>query len=460
MKSLSPVLLALLVMSCGKEAGEKKSTVSPRNVVATNRSKNPLPLESDRNKSLCSVLSYKDAHRNLNLSLFLRGEGVDEDRMFTGLIDGLSVKDVGGKIVSKSTKGYSVIEKFTSTDDVITREETILSQESNLSVCPDDGKYARGSAESAALNVTYFISKTSRKIRELLPAVEIAPIEVRISPMIKKAFSVIIKGEVVWSFEAYDTDNAYYEPGKNSITFLPHSREFRDAGMTMSFWEVPMVASHEYGHHIFETILPTLTTGSLNCFGKFHLHTETEGQARAVSNMDILYSFHEGFADLVSYYTLDNLERGLKGVSCLEISREVGSDVFANGEKKIFTKAALDAFFSAKELQPSDDCKVPNFQDGHIMGAVFANGADRLMSLSTDTKDQRMAIVLAWLQEMKVKQESMKALTPRDFLEASLSLFVQKTAAMTDGKIDDNECQLAAEIYPGLDAVIPGCIPR
>lgn len=94
------------------------------------------------------------------------------------------------------------------------------------------------------------------------------------------------------------------------------------------------------------------------------------------------------------------------------------------------------------------------------MGAVFANGADRLMSLSTDTKDQRMAIVLAWLQEMKVKQESMKALTPRDFLEASLSLFVQKTAAMTDGKIDDNECQLAAEIYPGLDAVIPGCIPR
>lgn len=462
MLKLSTLLIPLLLVSCGKKAGEKKSPVSPRNVVATNSSQNPIVLPSSGNKSLCSINSYSDAERNLSLSLFVRGAEADEERFFKDLIDGLLVRDVGANIITETHKGESILMSFTSTDDVISTDVKELSAPSIVSVCPDAGKYERGSVESAALNVNYYISKTNRKVKELLPSAKIDPVSVEITPMIKKSLKVIVKGEEVWKYEAFDTDNAYYMPSKKSITFLPHSEEFRKAGITMNFWEVPMVSAHEYGHHIFESIHPSHShaEGMKNCFGKLGLQSDaSEAEAREVTKDDVLGALNEGFADLVSFYTLDNNERGLKGVPCLEISRDVSSSAFANGTPKTFSPSALADFFSVKEVEAKADCSVPNYQDIHVIGAIFANGADRLLAISTDTKDERLSIILNWLQDMKVKSASMKSLSPEDFLRESFKLLVEMTAAKTDGKIDQAECDIAKEIYPGIDGYLPACIP-
>lgn len=464
MKKLSSLAVMLVLVSCGKAAHDKKSkSVSPRKVVATRESQNPISLKSmNENVDGCSVESYTDAQRDINLSLYLRGEQTDENRLFSGLLEDLFVKDIGGKIISQSHKGQSILYQYTSTDDVISGDKKELSASSVVTVCPDVTKYERGSAESVALNATYFISKTNRKISELLPGTVIPPISVEVAPMIKKKLQVIVKGEVVWEYEAYETDNAYYMPGANSITFLPHSEEFKKAGYNMNFWEVPMVASHEYGHHIFQTLHPSSSeeAGMRNCFGHFGLQTEgEEEEKREVSNEDVLGAFNEGFADLVSFYSLDNNERGLKGVPCLAISRDVGSKVFANGAPKVFTQAALDEFFSVKASEGPATCDVPNFQDIHIIGAIFATGVDRLLSVSTETKDQRLSIVLKWLKEMEAKAPVMKALSPQEFLKESLKLMVETTVASTDGVLNQPECDVLMEVYPGIDATITACLP-
>lgn len=462
-------MLAVAVTACAKKAAEKKNDViKPSKVVATSQSQNPIPAVSEKNKSLCSVMKYDDSQRNISLSLFLRGEDADEERIFAGLIEELFVRDLGAKIITQSHKGQSTLQTFTSTDGVITGEEKELSPASNVTVCPDDGKYSKGSAESVALNATYFISKVNRKIQELLPEVKINPISVEVTPMIKKKLAVVEKGAVIWEYEAYDTDNAYYQPGADSITFLPHSEEFRQMGYKMNFWEVPMVAAHEYGHHIFETLNPTPaeTTGLRNCFGKMGMKanvTEGDGEGekkREVGIEDVDGALNEGFADLVSFYSLDNQERGLKGVPCLEIARDVSSKAFADGTVKNFTAAALESFFSEKEDEGASGCSVPNFQDIHILGAVFANGVDRFLSNSVDTKDQRLLIVLNWLQQMKVKQAGMKTLAAKDYLRESFKLFIETAVAKTDNKMDPADCALVTEIYPGLEASIEACRPE
>ncbi len=464
MMKLSSLLVALLVVGCGKKANEKSNApVKPSEVSATKLSQNPLPLNSNKMKSACSVEKYEEAQKNFNLSLFLRGEEVQEERMFSGLIDGLFVRDIGSKIITESHKGESIVYTYTSTDDVITGDKKLISSPSIISICPDKERYEKGTAESAALNATFYISKVNKKVSELLPSVVIPTVTIEISPMIKKALSVVIKGEVVWSYEAFETDNAYYMPGNNSITFLPHSEEFRKSGMTFSFWEVPMVAAHEYGHHIFQTLNPgpTHAPGLKSCFGKFHVEgdTETESEKRIVSNDDVLGALNEGFADLVSFYSLENNERGLKGVNCLQISRDVGSKVFADGKPKIFNSEVLTSFFSDKAEPQAESCDVSNFQGIHILGAVFAHGADRLLSLSTDTKDQRLAIVLNWLQEMKNRSAVMNTLKPQDFLLESFKLFIEVTVARTDSKLDQAECDLLKEIYPGIDGSLSACMP-
>ena len=466
MLKISSLLLAVLVAGCGKKPDEKSdSPVKPREVTATTLSQNPLPLNSQKMKSACSVDKYEDAQKNLSLALFIRGQEVEEERLFTGLIDGLLVRDIGSKIITQSRKGMSIVYTYVSTDDVITGDRFLLSAPSAISICPDKAKYEKGTAESAALNATFYISKVNRKVSELLPSVMIPSVTVEIAPLIKKAFSVVIKGEVVWSFEAFETDNAYYMPGVNpSITFLPHSEEFRKAGMNFSFWDVPMVAAHEYGHHIFQSIHPgPMNEMSLkSCFGKFHAlseETEVVPEKRVVKIDDVLGALNEGFADLVSFYSLDDNERGLKGVNCLEITRDVGSRVFADGKPKIFSSLALSEFFSETVSPPSESCETANFQGIHHIGAIFAHSTDRLLSASTDTKDQRLAIVLNWLQEMKLRQRAMKALTPSEFLQESFKLMVDVIVAKTDSKLDPPECEIMKEIYPGMDGSFPACAP-
>ncbi len=464
---LSPLLIALLVVGCGKKANEKSKVVKPREVSATRLSANPIVLtsiNSNKMKSDCSVDKYEEAQKNFNLALFVRGEEVQEERLFTGLIDGLLVRDMGSKIITESHKGESVLYTYVSNDDVISGDKKQLSTPSVISICPDAGQYVKGTPESAALNATFYISKVNKKVSELLPAVNIPAITIEVTPMIKKALSVVIKGEVVWSFEAFETDNAYYMPGANSITFLPHSEEFRKAGMNFSFWEVPMVAAHEYGHHIFNTLHPDNAPSTLkNCFGHFGIlqeNTEKEAEEkRVVTNDDVLGGLNEGFADLISFYSLENNERGLKGVSCLQISRDVGSRVFADGKAKVFSAEAIVEFFSEKSSPASESCDTTNFQDIHIIGAVFANGADRFLTLSTDTKDQRLAIVLNWLQEMKANSGKMSTLAPSEFLLESFKLFIEMTVAKTDSKMDQAECDLAKEIYPGIESRLTACLP-
>ena len=277
---------------------------------------------------------------------------------------GINLRD--GKVISKTVYGEES-EIFMADSGLRIRTKV---QPRDLQICPDETNYEKDTIESAALNSTYFIQKTNEKIRSIFPDLKISPITLSIAPLvIRSSITTDWSGETTKE-SMYITDNALYTPGAATITFLPHSKSVKERGFKMNFWEVPMVASHEYGHHIFESIYSGQSS-PMGCFGETHKpRTGRKSFDRTVKHEDIMVSYNEGFADLVAFYTLEGKERDVQDVKCLEVSRDVESPVFYNGKPKIFNEEAMRTFFSPYVDYTNGTCEDHSYQDVHVIGAI------------------------------------------------------------------------------------------
>jgi hypothetical protein len=226
-------------------------------------------------------------------------------------------------------------------------------------------------------------------------------------------------------------------------------------GYDTKYWEVPMIASHEYGHHLFEMIHRTNKGPRhkpLSCFGN-SMHAIQNGQdniPRNASISDVMDSYNEGFADLVAYYTLDSKERGLKGVKCLQVTRDVGSDSFFYGAPKHFSENALQSFFSFSVDNSISSCDEHNYQDTHVLGAIFAHSADVFLSELTDSDDEKLMAVVEWVGLLKNVEKKYQAKPAQAFLEASFSLFIRNSLEKFERKFDKNICLVLNDLYPEL----------
>ena len=427
-----------------------------------------LPIFLETQTSSCTVPTFDPTNMSLPLQLFLNGARTTEARDLVGLITGNLVQNENSKVISDTFAGQDIEYVVSDTFKVNNN-----SAGTKVLICPEETEYKANTVESAALNVTYFINKTYKKVSELLPTVQIDPVALKINPNIRETYVMpTANGAVTETY--YRTDNAYYQPSEKSITFLPHSKALRKTGFSMSFWEVPMVASHEYGHHIFQSIVfgtqTSATTPALmskksglmgGCFGDHETPSRKPkknkiAQPRKVTLADVVGSYNEGFADLMSYYTLENNERGLSGVKCLEVSRDVNSATFFDGKPKNFSREAMASFFSTVE-ETARGCEVTQYQGIHVIGSIFAYSANRFLNHLTDSKDDKLAVTLLWAQAIKTNAPYLVLYTPENLNRALFAMFVKAGVKKLNKSLDNAICADLEKIYPGMTPSLSEC---
>lgn len=458
MKLLTFSLLSLAIVSCGKSSPQRNSSLSQ--MVAPVMGNNPIFLT--KQVEACGSSVFSDYR--FDLSLFLEGRAEKKNKDLTGLIQDNYVRDTNQRSVTRSTYGEKQLilinaenglqkSAFYQVDPIVGTDVTI---------CPDQKSYERSSIESATLNVTHYIDKVYQKVTTLMPTLFIAPVNLRIG----SEYRFTILNQRAQGMEhkiEYWVDNAFYEPGKDTITFLPHDSKNRHKN-DPNFWEIPMIAAHEYGHHIFHSLAPQSKTSTMvrGCFHnafksapKHHL-LGTDAIVE-VANEDVETSLNEGFADLIANYTLTSDESSLDQVRGLMINRDMKYsfmmiDGFRMVEKK-FLDSTLSQFFALR----SDTAPKTPFQDVHVIGAIFAYRADQFFNSLSLNKEQKLKAILEWASQYGKERSSMTGLKPRAYLEKMLQLLVRTTYKSQNKTITPEECKPITEFYPIFAKTIQEC---
>jgi hypothetical protein len=297
---------------------------------------------------------------------------------------------------------------------------------------------------------------------QLAPGLRMKPLELKITPKMKKITDIDLGSHISRTVE-YMTDNATYQPANHSITFLPHSHQAKLEGFHVNFWEVPLIAAHEFGHHVFQSLFthyPT-TTGISHCFDHVGSSTQQHLKSshlseRKVGQLQVLSALHEGFADLIAFYALDAEEASFREVRCLQISRDVKEPSFYDNKLKIFSPQVVEEFFSGTNSSPRG-CQFTNFQHSHSIGAIFAHQADKFLSQFTENKDLKLQTLLEWARELNRQYPRMRSLTPRDYMREAFVIFLQFSVDKFKTKFDRDLCVQADRFYHGISQQLAEC---
>lgn len=435
--------LLLLAAACGKpgthQAPEEK-------IVQTTLSNTFIPLKKQNVK--CNSRQFMKSNSFFGLHLFVESKYVLEAKDLYGFLTGTSLRD--GKVISQSEYGEEA-EIIFSTEGM---KAKVFVAAKDIKLCPEETNYAKNTVESAAMNTTYFINKTNKKVSSLFPDLKIAPITLSIGPSLLRSFVTRNWAGELEKQSMYMTDNAFYSPASSLITFLPHSKAAKENGFKANFWEVPMVASHEYGHHVFQSIHKGALS-PLECFGTSVKKKKSFNKGlnldRSVKQEDVLTAYNEGFADLIAHYTLDPKERDVHDVKCLEVSRDVASPVFYNGKPKIFDEEALRLFFSSYNDYTNGTCEDHSYQDVHVIGAIFAHNADKFLGNFTNDNDEKLVAIVDWVKYLKAEKKKLILVTPQNFMKQTMTEFVKMSLKKFGKNLDAGNCKLVKDIYPQLD---------
>jgi hypothetical protein len=324
---------------------------------------------------------------------------------------------------------------------------------SPLDICPKE-KYLRNTIESAALNTSYYIYKTHKKFTEVHPDIFVSPVTLNITPeIIQSNIFRDFEGKAIKS-SSYMSDNAFYMNQTNAIIFLPHSETFHSS-MDINYWEIPMVASHEYGHHLFKMVYGSpLTTLSQGCFGDVkEKKSEKNIFTRKVSIDDVINAYNEGFADLIAYYSLNRTERDVSGVKCLEVTRETGSPTFYDGKLKVFSDEVLDDYFSPLNRYTFDTCEVTNFQHSHAIGSILAHTSDKFFSHLSLTRTQKLKVIVSWVKYLR--NEKLASSSPREWMKKTISELYRMSVMHSGKSFNEKTCEKIQDNFPGL--TMPEC---
>jgi hypothetical protein len=447
---LSAFLIGLIT-SCGQNI-----TAGPPSeyIYKTDLSLEPLMLK--KQSSFCREDAFS-ALRHFNLKLFLRGNYTSLTVDFMDLLDKNFLRSKNADVIIDSHHG----EHWKIIDDGRGTRLSIVQGPSSIEICTGE-RYESETVESAALSSAYYIRKAHHKIKEVAPYLYLSPITLKVGPRVEK--TIRFKSPRGLEEQTFImTDNAFYQPATASITFLPHSQEARRAGFDVSFWEVPMVAAHEYGHHIFQQIfyrkaaLPSLH-GHL-CFDGPSAHNilNFDSTSRKVFIGDVLLALNEGFSDLISYYVLDNHERQLTGVRCLEDSRDVGRSFFKDGRFKYFSDEVMSSFFGTTRSSGPKSCERTDFQDVHTIGAIFAHNADKFLETLTRSKTEKLSVLIDWLMILGQEHGQRSRLSPETYFREAILLFLRQAYKKFDKEFDHSICAEVNSIYPDLKNYLDQC---
>ena len=411
-------LLLLTLASCGSDSGSEAPAQGPTVVRQTLSGEALFYLQEylvcrNTNSYIINALD--------NIFFHMDGEIVEvNDLSFNHKIIGYpELKSVESlKVVSGTQYKFdseTITKKYVNAqDEVVSVEfEEKEAKGNSVKIC-DDQKIERKSGEHVAINVISTLSKSFQALADIGESLAMAQVEVYSHPSVAEIEQVFDNDtkQMKSNKLEYMTDNAFYY--NKGIYFIPHSKMYIDfvGEAHVNFWEIPFIASHEYGHMVFETFFPRGTkklslreqAKELNCIsGDWHKRQSPpkfEKGQRVLSHEEILGAFNEGFADMFAYYTLDSKMVSLKNVPWFEGEREVDSLFFGNGDRKVYNKYVADIFFSSTELGYRDAGST--FQDGHTIGAIFAaNINDFMNKVGATTQKAKLKISINWLKSLE-----------------------------------------------------------
>ena len=191
-------------------------------------------------------------------------------------------------------------------------------------------------------------------------------------------------------------DNAFYlsrqgskQDAEPKIVALAHSQQYLQAIWNgVPLWLISGVMAHEAGHHLIDAYIPS-------GLGKYNEAMKMTGNA-----------FHEGGADLISFFTYDAGDNPLGGMYFGDstLNRDLRSKKTAVGSYKI-----LDATLGVKYFKGFHLASLtPDPEDEHHMGAVIAYFMNQFSSKrlgvdpnSSNKLQERYRIYVDWLEKAK-----------------------------------------------------------
>jgi hypothetical protein len=444
------LLILFVLISCGVPGGARRST--PAKPILD-------PLSSTPDFLVKGIKTCREERRDYlyEIAIFKGKEDQFESRDFRHLLDGNSLRDPRGRSIHSVTYDSKYNFIINSLNGESRMALTNYEPGKTLEICPGVLRFESNTFEAAGLSTAFYIDRMYQRVGRVLTT-RIPPVSLEVGSRIINERLNVREGKLHLT-PAYSVDNAMYLPDSHKIIFVPHGFEIRKYNFNSNFWQVPIIPSHEYAHHIFNLIGPETKANQgivSNCFGeKIEKSSLVEIDAsgdRRVTVESVRNALNEGFADLLAYYSLDRDERSTIYVPLLSFNRDVESPNFNVGEPKNFQHKALAKFFSPKS-PPRTNLEI-DYQDIHIIGAIFAHRVYKLLESSVIKEEAKVEFILDWAKDLRRLSSS---LSPQNYMNESMILLAEKYFEYFGPSHSSKHCQKVRELYPFSDRDFPSC---
>lgn len=455
-KTILLSVATLLLISCGQKSGKASFKVSYVN----SSDGEPILLDKREEGFKCPSLLTSDLDKKIIAQFHTSWSYVEVPFLLPVKTKGGLVKNsLISEVLQSGKMSYlesTVKMKFTS--------ETLEAPEF-FRTCPGYDYSEEETYDSASASTLFAFSEVEKSLK--LISLKLEPVRLRVAPLVEHT-QEYYEGSGITRKKRTLVNNAFYFGDQNEIVFLPQGKNSKNkipfSGVPL--WKIPFVGAHEYGHHLFASLMPNFINdkkhtglhGVSLCFDNTEEVSKDDnskdGDPRTVKVSDIMDSLNEGVADLLARTVLDR-KYNLTGVGCFEYTRDVEKPRLANWQIKRLDKNVLDIFLLDKRVKTGNCYQEQDFQDPHIIGAIVAHGLFQIYESAKLTKTQRLQAIVDWLRLLNKQYPSIKKLSLKEAIEKSLYAAVK---VVTD-KVTIPQAQLCKVIGESFPMVHPlyGC---
>ena len=342
------------------------------------------------------------------------------------------------------------------------RQEEILSEGDYFRLCQQSGVYDETTLEGEISSAFANLGQAFRFFNQL-QGLPLPGLRLEVFPEMVHSFQV--RSEPRSNSETYITDNAAYGfwGDISTIFIFPRSQRSVNNGFFTEFplWQSPMVMSHEFAHHIFSYYLEnssSFTFGWLGNYkksvrifwGKHHLPASPRSgfsllnQSEQDFHEKFLRAIDEGFADLFGFYSNGDLKELLDDHTCMNLARNIKSSTFDGFRPKILSRSVVKQFLDEKDSTPSN-CQTPDYDDVHVIGAIFAYGIDGLLGERSPVDKAKLLLewLGLWFSEISNQAAEIDSV-PLGALDAMLKVLTERTP------LSSSQCKIVNDIFSGL----------
>ncbi len=340
----------------------------------------------------------------------------------------------------------------------------IIDKGTIFNICLGTNYSTEKSYQSAAASVLYSFNQIESKLLEL--NINLSAIKLKIAPNMSRVLEYRDGNSVVQDKKSL-VNNAYYNSKDQEVVFLPQGTPKATGIIPFSgvpMWEIPFVATHEYGHHLFASLFPNYFNDTQIhskvklCFDNSHKHHRKgksnhshlikNNSIRKIGLKSIVTVINEATADMFARYIVDE-QITLRNLGCLKQSRDIYSKHFTNGSSKRLTSKALSIFFNKKKIRSSNCYRNVDYQDVHIIGASIAYMFEQALSQLKLSKSEKLIFLQKWIKNLNLKYYTYKHLSDNEILEQMVVIGLD-TLKSSHSYSQAKTCALIGMNYPSL----------